>query len=114
MRPASPALPVTDGQRGILENLARSRTAPQREVTRAKALLLAGDGVATTAIAAALGVSPASVAGWRGRVGEGGLAKFARGREGRGRKGSIHAEKVAAIVPATLPDRPPGESPRSR
>src|SRR2546429_9642698 len=100
MRPASPALPVTDGQRGILENLARSRTAPQREVTRAKALLLAGDGVATTAIAAALGVSPASVAGRRGRVAPGGAAQFAPGREGPGGPGPITAGKGGG-------DRPP-------
>ncbi len=110
MRPPSPALPMTDGQRGILEGLARSRTAPQREVTRAKALLLAGDGVATTAIAAGLGVSPASVTAWRARFAGDGLAKFARVREGRGRKASISAEKVAAIVQATLHQTPPGET----
>lgn len=110
MRPASCALPMTDGQRGILESLARSRTAPQREVTRAKALLLAADGVATTAIAGELGVSPASVTAWRQRFAEDGLAKFARVREGRGRKASISAEKVAAIVHATLHERPPGET----
>src|SRR6266699_3553425 len=110
MRPPSPALPMTDGQRGILEGLARSRTAPQREVTRAKALLLAGDGVATTAIAAGLGVSPASVTAWRARFAGDGLAEFARVREGRGRKASISAEKVAAIVQATLHQTPPGET----
>ena len=110
MRSASPALPMTDGQREVLESLARSRTAPQREVTRAKALLLAADGVATTAIAGGLGVSPASVTAWRERFAAGGLAKFARVREGRGRKPSIGAEKVAAIVHATLHDKPPGET----
>ena len=36
---------MTDGQREILESLARSRTAPHREVTRAKALLLAARGL---------------------------------------------------------------------
>src|SRR6266702_2340627 len=47
MRPATPALPMTDGQREILESMARSRTAPQWEVTRA--------------MARAHGVSPATV-----------------------------------------------------
>ena len=52
MRVPSPPLAMTDGQREILENLSKSRTAPQREVTRAKALLYAGEGLANTAIAA--------------------------------------------------------------
>ncbi len=110
MRPATPALPMTDGQREILESMARSRTAPQREVTRAKALLLAGDGVATTAIAAGLGVSPASVTAWRERFAGDGLARFARVRAGRGRKPQIGAEKVAVIVHATLHEKPAGQT----
>ena len=110
MRPPTAALVMTDGQREILEDLASSRTAPHREVIRAKALLLAGQGVATTAIASRLGVSAASVTSWRTRFGTDGLAKFGRVREGRGRKPSISAEQVEAIVHATLHDKPPGET----
>ena len=110
MRPPTAALVMTDGQREILEDLASSRTAPHREVVRAKALLLAGQGVATTAIASRLGVSAASVTSWRTRFGTDGLAKFGRVREGRGRKPSISAEQVEAIVHATLHDKPPGET----
>src|SRR5487761_1186968 len=97
MRRASPALEMTDSQRRVLEKLARSKTAPHREVTGAKALLLAAEGVATTAIAAQLGVSPASVASWRERFAADGLAMFGRIREGRGRKPRISAEKVEQI-----------------
>jgi len=110
MRAASPALEMTDSQRQILEKLARSNKAPHREVTRARALLLAADGPANTAIAAQLGVSPASVTCWRERFAREGLAKFGRVREGRGRKPQISAEKVEAIVHATLHDKPPGET----
>jgi transposase len=110
MRAASPALEMTGSQRQILEQLARSKKAPHREVTRAKALLLAADGVATTTIAAQLEVSPASVTSWRERFAADGLAKFGRVREGRGRKPQISAEKVEAIVHATLHDKPPGET----
>ena len=110
MRPPTAALAMTDGLREILEDLASSRTAPHREVVRAKALLLAGQGVATTAIASRLGVSAASVTSWRTRFGTDGLAKFGRVREGRGRKPSISAEQVEAIVHATLHDKPPGET----
>jgi len=103
-------LALTEGQRSVLESLAKSRTAPNREVTRARALLAAGDGVASTAIAARLGVSPASVTAWRNRFAAEGLAKFGRVREGRGRKASIPAGKVEAIVAATLHGKPPGET----
>jgi hypothetical protein len=73
-------------QREVLESVARSPSAPHREVVRARALLMAADGLANTAIARALSVSPASVSGWRARFAEEGLVKFAQVREGRGRK----------------------------
>jgi hypothetical protein len=60
MRGASPALIVTDGERGVLEALARAQTATHGEVIRAKALLAAVERRANTAIAAELGVSPAT------------------------------------------------------
>jgi transposase len=101
---------MTEGQREILDKLAGSRTAAHREVLRAKALLLAGDGLANTAIAKKLGVSPASVVAWRERFGAEGLSKFGRVREGRGRKASISAEKVEEIVRVTLQEKPPGET----
>ena len=41
---AAGALEMTDGQRAELERLARSHTAPAREVRQAKALLCATDG----------------------------------------------------------------------
>jgi transposase len=110
MRPPTPALAIAEGQRDVLENLAVSKTAPHREVVQAKALLLASDGVATTAIAAHLGVSPASVTSWRARFSAEGLAKFGRVRAGRGRKPSISAEQVEAIVEATLHDKPAGQT----
>src|SRR3984893_14126979 len=110
MRPASPVLSMTEGQREILERVAKSRGAPHREVTRAKALLLAGEGLANTAIAGRLGVSPSSVVAWRERFAAEGLAKFGEVRPGRGRKPSIPVEKVDAIVHATLHDRPLGET----
>src|SRR6478735_10167056 len=62
-----PALVVTDGQREVLELLARSQSGAHREVVRAKALLMAADGAANTAIARSLSVSAASVKSWRDR-----------------------------------------------
>jgi transposase len=110
MRPATPPLTMTDGQREILEKLAKSQTAAHRDVNRAKALLLAEQGAATTSIAWELGVSPTSVTAWRVRFEAEGLAKFGKVKDGRGRKPTIPDDKVAAIVEATLHDKPPGET----
>jgi transposase len=110
MRAATPALPMTDEQRSILEKLIRSRTAPHRDVLRARVLLMAADGFANTRIAAEVQVSATSVAAWRVRFAEEGLVNFAAVRPGRGPKPSIPAEKVEEIVRLTLHEKPDGET----
>lgn len=110
MRAATAALTLASGQEEVLKGLAKSHTAAHRQVTRAKALLLAAQGVANTAIAVRLGVSPSSVVEWRERFAEDGLARFGEVRKGRGRKPSIPEERVAAVVHATLHETPPGET----
>jgi transposase len=110
MRPASPPLALPESTQEILEALAKSATAPHREVVRAKALLLAAEGLANTAIGAQLGVSPTSVVAWRERFASDGLTKFAEVRKGRGRKPSIASDKVEAVVAATTQQKPPGET----
>jgi transposase len=108
MRPATPPLPMSEGQREVLERLARSRSSQHREVVTARALLAAADGRANTAIGRELGVSPTTVASWRDRFVEDGLAGLGVVRPGRGRKPTISDEKVAEIVRATCEDTPPG------
>jgi transposase len=110
MRRPTPPLVIRDEQREVLERLSVSRTAAHREVQRASVLLLAGQGMATTRIAAQAGVSPATVDAWRERFVLEGLKAFSGVRPGRGRKPSIAAEKVAEIVHATLHDKPAGET----
>jgi transposase len=110
MRLATPPLLISVEQREVLERLAGSRVAAHREVQRARVLLFAADGVATTRIAAQAGVSPATVDAWRRRFAEEGLKAFAGVRPGRGRKQSITPEKVAEIVHATLHEKPVGET----
>ena len=110
MRSPTAALPLADGQREVLEKLARSQTAKHRDVQRARGLLLAADGVANTRIGADLGVSPTTVSNWRERFATDGLKGLGVVRRGRGRKPSIPAEKVQAIVHATLHEKPPGET----
>jgi transposase len=101
---------MTDEQRSVLEKLIRSRTAPLRDVQRARVLLMAADGFANTRIAAEVQLSPATVASWRERFGEDGLQNFSAVRPGRGRKPSISQAKVEEIVRLTLTETPPGET----
>jgi len=58
---------MTAAERETLETLERSRTAPHQQVLRAKALLMAADGVANTRIAEDVGVTPVTVRAWRQR-----------------------------------------------
>jgi len=103
-------MPLTDSQLEILETLSRSRAAPHREVQRARALLLAGQGMANSVIAEQVGVSPSTVRAWRDRFAAQGLAKFGEVAGGRGRKPSISEAKIAEIVRATQETTPPGQT----
>ena len=105
-----PALKVTATQRKQLESLAGSQTAPHREVVRARALLMAADGRANTAIAAELSVAPGSVANWRARFAEDGMTRFSQVRKGRGRKPSIPQSKINEIVSLTKNSTPDAET----
>jgi Homeodomain-like domain len=110
MRAPSPPLVVSDEQRRLLEKLIGSHTASCRDAQRGHALLMAADGFANTRIAKELGVSPATVVRWRERFEQDGFRRFAAVYPGRGRKPSIPAEKVEAIVRATLHERPEGQT----
>ena len=101
---------MSDTERATLEQLSRSQTAAYREVQRAKALLLAADGVANTRISLEVGVTPVTVRAWRDRFVQDGLARLGEVRAGRGRKASLTEEQVAAIVHDTLHTTPKGQT----
>jgi transposase len=101
---------MTDGQRIALEALARSQTAPHRQVQRARALLMAGDGMANAHIADDLEITVTTVRSWRERFAQDGLAKLGEVRAGRGRKPSISDEQVEEIVRLTLQEKPEGHT----
>ena len=105
--PAAP-LPLSHADRDVLTKWARSESAPYRVVTRAKVLLMAGDGVANSHIATTLGISRPTVLNWRARFLSDGLDSVGKVRPGRGRKPGITAHQVQAIVEATLHEKPPG------
>lgn len=110
MSKAAAALTITEGQRGILQNLAASRTTAFREVQRARVLLLAADGVANNGIAAGVGVTPVTVRAWRKRFSEEGLSNFGMVKPGRGRPPTISQETIDEIVELTRNSKPQGET----
>ena len=101
---------MSDGQRATLEVLSKSQTAAHREVLRARVLLLAASGVANSAIATTVSVTPTTVRAWRSRFEAEGLAKFGRVRAGRGRKPIIPQSKIDEIVELTRKSKPEGHT----
>jgi transposase len=110
MTAAADPLLVSDGEREVLETLARSQTAPFRMVQRSRVLLLAADGVSNVQIAQLVGVTRQTVLSWRADFSDRGLAEFAKVRSGRGKKPVIAAATVAQIVEWTLHTKPEGET----
>jgi transposase len=101
-------LPMTDGQREVLDLLVRSRTEQARLVQRARVLLLAADGMSNVEIAERCEVSRPTVLAWRREWITDGLTHFGQVAKGRGRKASISAEKIAEVVRLTTQSRPEG------
>ena len=110
MRAPVKALRLSESDREVLDRIANSQTALYRQVVRAKALLMAENGLANTAIGSALGIAPSSVREWRERFTEDGWTKLGEVRKGRGRKPTISAAKIDAIVDATLHSTPAGQT----
>lgn len=90
--------------RKVLEARCRSPSTPQRDVKRARIVLLASEGRSTRAIAAEVGVEPRIVSNWRRRFADHGLA----GLEDRSRasKQPIYGVATDKRILALL-DKPP-------
>jgi transposase len=93
-------------QRHGLEVIARSSSLPHRKVVQARGLLLAGDGMPNEEIARRCETTPDTVRRWRARFSERGVEGVGVIAAGRGRKPSVPAEVVEAIVHDTLHGRP--------
>ncbi len=102
----APPLSLTDEQRASLERIARSTSSPHRAVRQARALLLAGDGVANEEIARQIGVSSNTVRSWRTGFGERGVDGVGVIAPGRGRRSWLPEGTVAEVVRVTLTETP--------
>jgi transposase len=101
---------MTATDREVLERVAGSVAAPYRDVTRARVLLDAADGVANSVIAARCAVTAVTVRAWRTEFAANGLTDWGKVRAGRGRKATITDEQVAEIVRLTTQHKPKGHT----
>ena len=99
-------LPLSDEQRAAVEVMARSLSLPHRQVVQAKALLLAGDGVATNEVARRCGTTDTSVRAWRRRFVTEGISGVGRIAPGRGRRSWMPEGTIAAVVRDTMHNKP--------
>ena len=104
------ALEMSATDREVLEKVAGSVSAPYRDVTRARVLLAAADGVANSVIAARYEVTAMTVRAWRAQFAAKGLTEWGKVKKGRGRKATITDEQVAEIVRLTTQEKPKGHT----
>lgn len=104
MVPKAAEVRLTPEDRQVLEARLRAPTAEQRDVLRARIVLLAAEGRSTRAIAKAVATMPRTVSLWRGRYAREGLAGLAdRPRPGPPPKYDVETDRrVLAVL-----DRPP-------
>lgn len=97
---------MTLEQRSQLDEMARSSSLAHRKVVQARALLMAGEGVANEEIARRCGTTPDSVRSWRNRFSDKGVDGVGVVAPGRGRKSWLPDGTVAEVVRATQQDVP--------
>src|SRR5258708_7716063 len=108
-RPASPT-PLSDVELTELTAWSRSRVLPQRQVMRAQIILLAAEGVASSAIATRLSCSEPTVRLWRSRFRNAGVAGLEADAPGRGRRPTYDEKAVNKVISTTLGRPPRGET----
>jgi transposase len=106
-RPPAPPLHLTKKERASLQEIATSVSLPHRAVREAKGLLMAGDGIANTAIAETLDVSRSTVLQWRAHFELDGIDWVGRVHEGRGRKPVITQAQIDQMIDDTRTTTPP-------
>lgn len=100
------ALAMTAEQRKVIEAWVRAEKTPQRIVLRSRICLLAADGASHNAIAKSLATSRSTVILWTRRFQEQGLTGISEDAPHGASTRCLNAEKVKAIVEATLYTKP--------
>src|SRR6516164_1784294 len=96
---------LSRADRKVLAARVQAPSTPQRDVKRARIVLLAADGMSTRAIAQAVGVMPRVASLWRNRYADQGLA----GLDGKARPGRtpIYGPATAKRILTLLDKAPP-------
>ncbi len=102
----APPVELDADQRPRLEAIVRSRKLPARLIERSRIVLLAAAGKQNKQIAAALNITPEKAARWRKRYLELGLAGLAKDAPRPGRKPTISAQRVRALIRKTTQQTP--------
>ena len=102
----APPVTLTQDQEQTLQQWARGRSLPARQVERARIILLAADGKQDLEIAAEIGISNQKAGRWRKRFLNLGLAGLEKDAPRPGRTPTISAEKVQEVVRKTTQEKP--------
>ncbi len=102
----APTITLTDQQRQTLEQWARCRSLPARQVGRARIVLLAAAGRQDLEIADELRISNQKAARWRKRFLAAGITGLEKDAPRPGRTPSIAASIVEKVIRTTTQERP--------
>ena len=97
---------LTDDQRQTLEQWARGRSLPARQVERARIVLLAASGEQDIAIGDQLRITNQKAARWRKRLLDGGIAGLEKDAPRPGRTPSIPTATVQRVIRKTTQQKP--------
>jgi transposase/transcriptional regulator with XRE-family HTH domain len=103
-----PALTLNSAEQEQIRQWLNAHGTPQQVALRCRIILAAAEGQAESAIATRWGTNRKTVRLWRTRFAQRGLEGLWEIAPGRGRKPTYGAEKIKAIVDATLQTKPAG------
>jgi transposase len=108
MPESNPILALSSDQRKQIEQWLNAFGTPQQVALHCRIVLAAAQGKSDLGIATVLDVNRHTVALWRKRFAEQGLECLWAIAAGRGRKAIFEAERIKAVVDATLQTKPKG------
>lgn len=108
-RPTTPVV-LSEAQRKQLQQCLAALGTPQQVALRCRIILSAADGKPEAAIAAENQINRKTVRLWRERYNHQGLKTLWEIAPGRGRKATYDAERIKAVIDATLQSKPRGST----
>ena len=102
----APPVTLNSSQRETLQQWARSRSLPARQIERARVVLLAAEGKTDLEIAASLHISNQKAARWRKRFLQFALAGLVKDAPRPGRKPAISSQVKEELIRRTTQSKP--------